>query len=338
MILHRAGRLLLILEGFDEMDGLGEQKARHAHFESLWRFASADQAKILITGRPELFLDDDELRRSLGVHRDTATGPFTQVLHLCRFHADQIATALRESSGPIRDDIIELATDQPTFMDIVSRPSLLQQISTIWLSPELQQYKHSITSALVIKLFIDSAFRRQAEKARRDETFRFMRLNQAELSCFTTGVALFMAKERLPDQISGPDLHRAVEKLLSVMPDDFELPSRPELGEPQGPLKERLRDVQNPLEAVVTNVRSYGILARDYAGPDLFRFAHKSYFELLTAVHAVNLITEKPNRITALFQDAFNLSVLSMFVSPPSVRFLRGVIGYDEGLGQYRTF
>jgi hypothetical protein len=321
MILHRAGRLLLILEGFDEMDGLGEQKARHAHFASLWRFASAEQAKILITGRPELFLDDDELRRNLGVHHDTATGPFTQLLHLCRFDVDQIAAALRSTSGPIRNDIIELAKNQPTFMDIVSRPSLLQQISTIWLSPELQHHKHNITSALVIKLFIDSAFRRQAEKARRDETFRFMRLNQAELSCFTTGVALFMAKENLPNQISGPDLHGAVERLLSVMPDDFELPPRPELGEPHGPLKERLRDVQDLLEAVVTNVRSYGILVRDYAGPDLFRFAHKSYFELLTAAHAADLLTRRSTKITALFQRASNSAVANFFVSPPSLRF-----------------
>ena len=46
-----AGRLLLIFEGFDEMDLTGDTDARLEHFRTLWKF-TYPSSKILITGRP----------------------------------------------------------------------------------------------------------------------------------------------------------------------------------------------------------------------------------------------------------------------------------------------
>ena len=48
-ILHKAGRLLLIFEGFDEME-LSVNQTREQHFSRLWSFDHPN-AKILFTGR-----------------------------------------------------------------------------------------------------------------------------------------------------------------------------------------------------------------------------------------------------------------------------------------------
>ncbi|MBK7222591.1 MAG: hypothetical protein IPH94_15125 [Saprospiraceae bacterium] len=37
--LHKAGKLLIIFEGFDEMDMIGDREMRLNHFQRLWEFA-----------------------------------------------------------------------------------------------------------------------------------------------------------------------------------------------------------------------------------------------------------------------------------------------------------
>ena len=47
-ILNRNGKLLLIFDGFDEMDYVGDENIRKLHFRSLWRLISP-KSKLLIT-------------------------------------------------------------------------------------------------------------------------------------------------------------------------------------------------------------------------------------------------------------------------------------------------
>lgn len=61
-----AGRLFVIFEGFDEMAQVTDFEARLNHFRALWKFCYP-KAKLIITGRPNFFLDDRELKAALGV-------------------------------------------------------------------------------------------------------------------------------------------------------------------------------------------------------------------------------------------------------------------------------
>jgi hypothetical protein len=124
MKLLAAGRLLLILEGFDEMALVGDAEARLSHFRTLWQFCYP-AAKILITGRPNFFLDDDEMKAALGVSKSMAAGPYCEALHLEPFSLDQIGSALRAISAKDRHEILELADHDSKFREIVSRGSLL---------------------------------------------------------------------------------------------------------------------------------------------------------------------------------------------------------------------
>ncbi|MFK7906960.1 MAG: NACHT domain-containing NTPase, partial [Chitinophagales bacterium] len=65
--LHKAGELLIILDGFDEMDLVGDTEVLFSHFSQMWTLASVPKSKIIITGRPNLFADDAERREALGL-------------------------------------------------------------------------------------------------------------------------------------------------------------------------------------------------------------------------------------------------------------------------------
>lgn len=296
MKLLQAGRLLLIFEGFDEMAEVSDADARFNHFRSLWRFCYP-QAKILITGRPNFFLDDRELKALLGVDGSKATGPYVQALHLQPFSTTQIANSLRNAAVRNCREITQLAEKDNKFQDIVSRPSLLYIVNQLWDKPELKKHKQSMNSALVIDLFIQYSYRRQTEKIRDGK--QFMELNEAEREYFMNGIAAYMAKEKLPNQITLAAFNTVVEQLYELIPEEVSLQGSALNTGMNKPLKLRLQDKEDPLEAVKTDVRTCGVLVKDLTRPNTLKFPHKSFLELLFAKYAINRLFDKNNASTA---------------------------------------
>lgn len=333
LALLRAGRLLIIFDGFDEMDGLDDERLRYENFASLWDFAAFDNSKILITGRPELFLDDIELRRDLAVHPDGATGAFTRVAKLQRFNEAQIEAALRTLAHDTREEIVGLARVDASFLDIVSRPSLIQPVAAIWTDPLFTRKKGNIKSALVIQLFLENTFRRQSDKMREERSYRFMRLNQSELAFFTRAVAIYIVMERLPGQITSAQLFIAVQKIWHSIGDSVCFPARPELGEDPAALKKRLKDVSDPIELVATHIRSYGIIVRDYARNDTFKFSHKSYLELLVGRTAADIILGSKSDEHSLIMNCLSPTAYDLLISPVASAFCGESMGLltEEG-------
>lgn len=81
-LLHQTGKLLIILEGFDEMDLVGDTEMLFAHFRELWQLAQEPKAKIIITGRPNLFIDDPERIKALRILGRQSHSPYTVAVHL----------------------------------------------------------------------------------------------------------------------------------------------------------------------------------------------------------------------------------------------------------------
>src|SRR5262249_449282 len=148
-----------------------------------------------------------------------------------KFDLPQMRDALRSISPPTRNEILELSEKVQSFFDIVRRPALLQQVAAIWNDPAFLANSSTINSALIVNLFLESTFRRQSEKVRRDPALRFMRLHQSELSFFTKATAVYMACERLSNQITTAQMYACVGKVWQVIGDSFLFGSRPELGE-----------------------------------------------------------------------------------------------------------
>jgi len=279
-----AGRVLLIFEGFDEIDLTGDSEGRVKHFRTLWQL-NYQGAKLLITGRPNFFLDDAERKRALGIQTPNPTRPYCEAILLAPFTIGQMKSSLRAAEQQTRTEIIDLAKRNAKFYEIVSRPSLLFIVSTLWKRERLSEKSDQISSAYIMDLFIRHSYRRQgAKQAERD----FMALNTAERAYFMSGIAAYMAVHWLPNQISSDQLNDAIRQLVDSIPDSVSQIVGTMEDEVMMPLRNLDRfDWTNraaeSLEHISNDVRACGILVSDLSKDGTFKFAHKSFAELLQA-------------------------------------------------------
>lgn len=278
--LHRAGKLLLILDGFDEMDLVGDTEMLFNHFSQLWALARVPNAQIIIAGRPNLFADDEQRRMALGIQEARTQLPYAKAIYLDKLRDEQIDQVLRHAKAETKTGILnalQQASTNSSFAEIITRPSTLFQLSTVW-DVELAQKQERLNSATVIGSFINKTYDRQQSKG--DHV-----LTSGERSYFMLGIATGMMLENgYTNQIKHRDLQKMVERLWANYPP--KLP--PYTDAMQGHraldfLPERMKDNQNALETILKDVRAGGILVQDLSGRDLFKFAHKSYLEYLVS-------------------------------------------------------
>ncbi|WP_343706687.1 hypothetical protein [Flavobacterium sp.] len=289
MKLHKAGRILLIFEGFDEMDMIGDREMRLNHFQRLWEFAG-DKSKIMITGRPNFFLDDRELKMSLGIDKPNDGSSYSEALLLEKFNQEQINEALRRVDEATRLQIIEIlkTSTNNNFFDLVSRPAILFLISVIWKESNLLDNKEKINSALVISEFIKYSYARQSSKRIESP------LTEKEREYFMLGIAVGMLNiNGYTNQISTNDLEAIFMKLYKNFPEDLVQSDSAILPRRAG-FRERFSDNVHAEESILTDVRSSGILVNDLTRKDFFKFAHKSFFEYQISFYFVeSLLQEK---------------------------------------------
>lgn len=322
--LHIAGRLLLIFEGFDEMALVGDAEMRLKHFKTLWEYCYP-RAKILITGRPNFFFDEEEMIASLGISEPVAGRPYCRLLRLNTFDLDQVRQALRSYDQVLREEICGFAEKNEQFRELISRPSLLHIVSILWREEELSTKLEELTSAYVMKLFVQHSYRRQGLKEMASPGF--MALTTEERQYFMKGVATYMAAKRLPNQISGAHLNEVVKSLINSIPSAVSLRSPVLGGEVRQPLKDRIVDSEYGLEHIQTDVRTCGILVDDPVAPGTFRFGHKSFMEYLFAqVVADRLIdNESPDAGAILFACVASAGDITHL--PVSIGFLSELLG-----------
>jgi len=177
-----------------------------------------------------------------------------------------------------------LAEKDKKFYDVVARPSLLYIVAILWRRARLSERSH-LNSAEVIELFIKHTLQRQQTK--HDER-QFMILNSAERLYFMMGIAAYMAAKNLPNQIDKLQLEEAVRQLITAIPDAVSQNVGTLQGEDSRPLSSRQRfewDTRREeiIHKINTDVRSCGLLVTDLSKDGSFKFAHKSYMELLQA-------------------------------------------------------
>lgn len=296
--LHREGRLLLIFDGFDEMDLVGDPEMRFQHFETLWQFAKSPKAKILITGRPNFFLDDAEEKRSLGIDRPAhPNSSYCETIHLRKMNLPQIKQALRATEPEIQQSILSKIAENPkgNLYDLASRPSTLFQIGCVWEPAKFHEYKDKLYAAIVIKEFIQFSYERQELK--HNKPF----LTTDERHYFMQGIAVSMVNEdESKNQISPESLREIVHQLYDNIPDN--LPSTSTSHQTsRKPLKERNKEAPSPKESTLIDVCACGLLIKDPMNGHGFKFAHKSFLEyLFSDFCAARLLGQQENVVSAL--------------------------------------
>lgn len=335
-----AGRLLLIFEGFDEMDLTGDTDARLNHFRTLWKFAYP-KAKLLITGRPNFFLDDMERKRALGVTESNEDRPFCAAIFLRPFDELHISDSLRHTDEKTRAEICALARKDKKFLEIVSRPSLLFIVATIWNRENLSLKTELISSALIMDLFIRHSYRRQSAK---EAERNFMALNNSERAYFMQGIAGYMAAMDLPNQISAEDLNMAIEMLVEAIPEDVSRAAGAMSDEVRQPLRTSTvrfdwnNNRDDALDHIKTDVRACGILVSDLSKDGHFKFAHKSFMEFLQAQIVHNLYSRDPlaNLSATSIVNTFGFDVSVLDHSQETMKFLAELI-IDESSPSHAT-
>ncbi len=319
MRLHSAGKILLIFEGFDEMALIGDAELRLKHFSSLWRFCFPN-AKILITGRPNFFLDQSERMRSLGIGRPDGNRAFCVAFRLVPFDLSQIEAALRNQPLSVSSQILDIAGRNERFLELVSRPSILHVAASLWERENLHVKADKLTAAELMELFVRSSYRRQGLKES-DLSSEFMALTESEREYFMTGIAAYMMDKGLPNQITSTDLDRLIEELVSTIPDEVTVGSGVLTNQSRSPLKQRLSESEQGLEHVKTDVRTCGLLVDEPSLPGTFRFGHKSILEFIFASFWFHSATDEDNVGNQALQSILKLGPLTLSRSREARRF-----------------
>lgn len=275
--LHYAGRLLLIFEGFDELDLIGGEEIRKEHFRKLWEY-SIPKSKIIITGRPNYFMDDKEMNTLLRLSQQRAdSSKYCETIRLVPFQREQIVAAMRSLKQNVQKEIISIYDKESrdsSFSDLVSRPSLLFLTGLIWEKEQLASKLSNINSAEVIRAFLTYSYKRQDEKGNNAI------MNSDERAYFMQGIAVaIVSRHGYTNQIGKKELEVIVGKLFQTFPDDITLQS----GSANKKLLRNRLDENHILQAINTDIRSCGILVKDFSTEDAFCFAHKSFLEVLIA-------------------------------------------------------
>lgn len=319
MRMHISGRLLLVFEGFDEMALVGDADMRLSHFKTLWEFGYP-RAKILITGRPNFFLDEEEKVRSLGIAESSSGRPYCEALRLTSFDLEQVRDALRSHDKVLRDEICDLCAKDGQFRELVGRPSLLHAVALLWHDEKLSRNIGSLNSALVMRLFVRRSYRRQGLKEA--EAPAFMALTTEERHYFMRGVAAYMAIKKLPNQIGGRELNELVGFLVKSMPEAVSRRSSAMSGEVTEPLRRRVEGGDHGLEFVRVDVRACGILTDDPVAPGAFRFGHKAFMEYLFAEVVAERIMDDESEDASSIMYACGAGANDILSSELSVAFL----------------
>ncbi len=313
LALHQAGKTLIIFDAFDEMSGVADRGDRFEHFTTLWRFACPN-AKIIFTGRPNFFLDDNELKNALLISNGSSATAFCSAIRLAPFDEGQISEALRWLSFEKREAFIGAMAKSTQLRELARRPSLLFQIAQLWNHDRLNIDDHTLNSSQIIRNFIEYSLERQIAKQKSeapvggtDKNFVFLRMS--ELYTFTVACAVGALTGGRNNSISGEQIQICVETELACI-QKLDMPRRAvEDGSLLMPLNERLADKLHPGETCAHAVRTHGVLEHDPSLNSYFKFSHKSFAEVLAAEKVISQILGKD--ITEPLSDSKFLELLN---------------------------
>jgi hypothetical protein len=285
--LHISGRLLIIFDAFDEMELVGDYAIRLEHFRKIWSF-NYPNSKIIITGRPNYFLNDNELKTILKTAETHTEFPHCEEIYINMFDADRIAVALRSAEQETRNDIMSILSNpssNASFIDLISRPALLFLTSIVWKERNLNQFKDNINSAKVIEEFLKQTYQRQNKKPFDAP------LSGEERAYFMLGIAVKMvAKNGYTNQISQDELKQIITKLSENFPNELT-----DLDTSTSGTKTKLDkrfDKKYSQDTIFNDIRSCGIIVRDLSTVDNFKYAHKSFLEYLTSFYYANILID----------------------------------------------
>ncbi|MXS82489.1 NACHT domain-containing protein [Nitrosomonas oligotropha] len=292
--LIKTGDAIVIFEGFDELKNSGRAFERHQHFNALWRLAYP-KTKLIFTGRPNFFLDDQEANRTLRTSglKGAAGEAFTEIWNLEKLNIDQIEMACRSFENRVRIGIVDSIKCHPEFMEIISRPSMLPVVATIW--DEIEGFRESgseLTGALLIERYLQAIYTRKEAELERDRVqygapsgARYLVLPKPVRELMTICVAWRMSGLQGQNTIARVEISNMVRDIYD---DLFAIAKAnkiaPVITDGLMEFERRHADetLADKIEIITSEICSAGLLVPDPAGGNTnLRYPHKQFYEYL---------------------------------------------------------
>lgn len=268
------GKIVFILDGFDEMGFIGTHKQRFKQFNAIWQLATKNN-KILISGRPSYFPTEFELNTTLNVadkyEKFTKEQPYYELLKLDRFNETQIKESISKYySKDKTKNYFGFISKNETLLDLCKRPSMMHIVREMLPTLTVDFNSDELSAGKLMNQYINYWIERQESK---------------------NIVSVFRDDETKRDFLIEFFRDLAVELYLG---DKLKLPSK----EIFKRLEEKLKtlNITNPSEkeGVESEILTgYFIEIDSKDDEEGFKFVHKSFFEYFVALKIMELIKAK---------------------------------------------
>ncbi|MES2276384.1 MAG: NACHT domain-containing protein [Bacteroidota bacterium] len=152
--LLQKGKLLFLLDGFDELGFIGTKEQRFKQLDAIWQLAF-EKNKIIVSGRPGYFPTEFELLASLRINEDNPDSkfseePYAERITLALFNDVLILRTIDQyfEGNPQKSKYRTYYSKSPILQQLCKRPSMLHII--IQMLPELFNENPSFISESTI--------------------------------------------------------------------------------------------------------------------------------------------------------------------------------------------
>lgn len=342
--LIKMGDAVVIFEGFDELLNVGTAFYRHQQFNALWRFAYPG-TKLVFTGRPNFFFDEGEANRTLrnDIVRVVGGDAHTEVWRILKLDERQIALACRSYDENVKNGIIKSIASNKDFLEIVSRPSMLPVVATIW--NEIADKEASgmeLTGAVLIEMYTQAIFARKEAELERDRVVfdaqpgsRYLLLPKQVRELLTLCVAWRMSGLELKNTISRAEITDMVREIYDTL---FTIAKSegiaPTISEGMIDFEKRHEEksLTDRVESITTEICSAGLMIPDpTGGASNLQYPHKQFYEFMIAKSAFICRCPKTNNGSKIISTSSNEKQIfkRLLSEPNSIQYLAEFSGEE---------
>jgi uncharacterized protein YjbI with pentapeptide repeats len=308
MYLIEKNKVVLMLDGFDEMSYVGNKKNRLEHFDSIWQLAKQGN-KIIIAGRPSYFPHENELNKALQSIKEgeliSDDLPHCRLIRLTELSFTKIKIYLgKYFTSEQVDKYADFIQTRKPLLDLASRPSLMHIIREM--IPEIydayhneQQSSQRYSAGYLMERYAHHWIERQSKKKIKGS------LSNDDKQAFFEQLAEYLYLNRTNEVITSDEVEELMPKFLGHI--DFS-----DLDEKDG---------------ILGDILSGSFLQRQ-ATTDHFKFVHRSFFEYFVAKRIVTHVKESKDSETNKFPKIFFFKV---YWREEIASFVADLLSQNEG-------
>ncbi len=297
-ILIHKGKILFLLDAFDEMGFVGTHEDRFKQINEIWKLAYKNN-KILLAGRSSYFPSDFELRHTLNIiskeEEVIQTQPYCSSIRLSFLDDSKIKDYISKYYKPERtEQLFNWIISAPSILELCKRPSLMHIIREMLPNLHRKDSKEIHNPGGAIEKYVNYWINRQESKEIQSAIPDSNKKREFIKSFFRhIAVQIFMSKQY---KISADYIKDELNKFIEI----YELKNLSKKYQKEG--------FENEI------LTGYFIeLDNDY-----FRFVHKSFFEYFVAKEIISLIKNRKFKSQILYEDWSNSIVSFIYDAIPN--------------------